>query len=795
MRAKAPRSSMISKGKISGEEGWISLGPWGGKDGEYWDFKVDGPMMQITVRYGDIIDSILFESKSSDGLVIGSSKKIGGPGGHMTETFCIESSVEQLSSIDLIYGKYNGQVTIFSLCFNTNRTKYGPFGSSLSYESIPIEGGVITGFHGLVGKFITAIGIFVTPKVNSLSSSEEKVHKLHSIPDPDSVPTQLKGKISGEEGWISSGPWGGRDGEYWAFKVEGPIIQITVRYGDVIDSILFESMSSDGLVIGRSKKIGGHGGHMTKTFCIKSSVEQLLSIDLIYGNYSGQVAIMSLCFNTNLTKYGPIGSNWSNSFETIPIEGGFIAGFHGLVENIITAIGIFVTPEVNRLSSSEEKAQSLHSIQGPDSAPTQLEGKISGEEGWICLGPWGGRDGKYWAYKVDGPIMQITVSRGTVINSILFESKRSDGLVIGSSKKIGGPGGHITETFSIDGSVEQLLSIDLTYGYHFGQVTIISLCFNTNLTKYGPFGSTWDASFESIRIEGGVVVGFHGLVGNFITAIGIFVTPNSIQDLDSAPTQGKISGEKGWISLGPWGGRDCEYWAYKVDGPIMQITVRHGTVIDSILFESKSSDGLVIRSSKKIGGPGGPKFETFCIDSSVEQLSSIHLIHGFYKGQVTIFSIEFNTNVTTYGPVGKRLLGGSLVSIPIEGGVIAGFHGLAGTFLTAFGIFVTPKVNSAPSSEEKVHNLHSIEDLDSVPTKLKGKISCEEGWISLGPWGGEDGSYWAYKAEGPIMQITICFGDAINSILFESKSSDGLVIGSSEKIGGSGGHITETVRP
>ncbi|KAH7834204.1 hypothetical protein Vadar_013758 [Vaccinium darrowii] len=725
---------MISKGKISGEEGWISLGPWGGKDGEYWDFKVDGPMMQITVRYGDVIDSILFESKSSDGLVIGRSKKIGGPGGHMTETFCIESSVEQLSSIDLTYGKYCRQVIIFSLCLNTNRTKYGPIGPSLSYESIPIEGGVIAGFHGLDGKFVTAIGIFVTPQVNSLFSSEEKVHKLHSIQDPDSVPTQLKGKISGEEGWISSGPWGGRDGEYWAFKVEGPIIQITVRYEDVIDSILFESMSSDGLVIGRSKKIGGPGGHMTETFCIKSSVEQLLSIDLIYGNYSGQVAIMSLCFNTNLTKYGPIGSNWSNSFETIPIEGGFIAGFHGLVENIITAIGIFVTPEVNRLSSSEEKAQSLHSIQGPDSAPTQLEGKISGEEGWICLGPWGGRDGKYWAYKVDGPIMQITVSRGTVINSILFESKRSDGLVIGSSKKIGGP-------------------------------------------------------------EGGVVVGFHGLVGNFITAIGIFVTPNSIQDLDSAPTQGKISGEKGWISLGPWGGRDREYWAYKVDGPIMQITVRHGTVIDSILFESKSSDGLVIRSSKKIGGPGGPKFETFCIDSSVEQLSSIHLIHGFYKGQVTIFSIEFNTNVTTYGPVGKRLLGGSLVSIPIEGGVIAGFHGLAGTFLTAFGIFVTPKVNSAPSSEEKVHNLHSIEDLDSVPTKLKGKISCEEGWISLGPWGGEDGSYWAYKAEGPIMQITICFGDAINSILFESKSSDGLVIGSSKKIGGSGGHITETVRP
>ncbi|KAH7841879.1 hypothetical protein Vadar_001918 [Vaccinium darrowii] len=241
---------MISKGKISREEGWKSLGPWGGKDGDYWDFKVDGPMMQITVRYGLVIDSIFFESKSSDGHVIGSSKKIGGPGGHMTKTFCIESSVEQLSSIDLTYGNYNGQVTIISLCLNTNRTKYGPIGSNWGRfsESIEIEGGVIAGFHGLVGNFITAIGIFVD------------------------------------------------------FK-----------------------------------------------FCIDTSVEQLSSIDLTYGNYCGQVTIISLCFNTNLTKHGPVGSSWGRFSETIRIESGFIAGFHGLVGNFITAIGIFVTPNSTQL--------------------------------------------------------------------------------------------------------------------------------------------------------------------------------------------------------------------------------------------------------------------------------------------------------------------------------------------------------------------------------------------------------------------------------------------------------------
>ncbi|KAF7123467.1 hypothetical protein RHSIM_Rhsim12G0045500 [Rhododendron simsii] len=77
---------------------------------------------------------------------------------------------------------------------------------------------------------------------------------------------------------------------------------------------------------------------------------------------------------------------------------------------------------------------------------------------------------------------------------------------------------------------------------------------------------------------------------------------------------------------------------------------------------------------------------------------------------------------------------------------------------------------------------------------VQGKISGEEGWISLGPWGGEDGVNWAYKADGPIMQISICYGLAIDSILIESKSCDG-VIRSSEKFGGTGGYSTETVRP
>ncbi|KAF7123956.1 hypothetical protein RHSIM_Rhsim12G0045900 [Rhododendron simsii] len=66
---------------ISSPQAFISLGPWGGKGGVYSEYKLAGPIMQITIRHGDVIDSILFESKNRDGGVIGSPVKIGGTGG------------------------------------------------------------------------------------------------------------------------------------------------------------------------------------------------------------------------------------------------------------------------------------------------------------------------------------------------------------------------------------------------------------------------------------------------------------------------------------------------------------------------------------------------------------------------------------------------------------------------------------------------------------------------------------------------------------------------------------------
>ncbi|KAG5520537.1 hypothetical protein RHGRI_033199 [Rhododendron griersonianum] len=154
---------MEKRARLLVKEG-IPRGPWGGNVGAYWAYKSDiAPIMQITLRYGSVIDSISIKSKSCDGNVIGSSQRFGGPYGHNSVTFRIDSSIEQLSSISLTYGHFNGERTIASLCFYSNQDTYGPFGSVQDPDdppvSIPIEDDVVlAGFHGRAGNYLNAIG-------------------------------------------------------------------------------------------------------------------------------------------------------------------------------------------------------------------------------------------------------------------------------------------------------------------------------------------------------------------------------------------------------------------------------------------------------------------------------------------------------------------------------------------------------------------------------------------------------------------------------------------------------------
>ncbi|KAF7143304.1 hypothetical protein RHSIM_Rhsim05G0058700 [Rhododendron simsii] len=160
------------QGKVTGEEGWISLGPWGPRglqrSRSETSYKADGPVMEMTVHYSQLspvsnigsIDAISFQSESCDGVLIGCSEIIGSSHGKMTQ------------------------------------------------------------------------------KSNIIVS-----------------------------GAIPLGPWGGQGGSFWVYKTDvTPIMEITLRYGEIIDSVLFRNYGRlNGDVVGCSDRFGGSGGHNHET--------------------------------------------------------------------------------------------------------------------------------------------------------------------------------------------------------------------------------------------------------------------------------------------------------------------------------------------------------------------------------------------------------------------------------------------------------------------------------------------------------------------------------------------------
>ncbi|KAG5520876.1 hypothetical protein RHGRI_033442 [Rhododendron griersonianum] len=111
------------------------------------------------------------------------------------------------------------------------------------------------------------------------------------------------------------------------------------------------------------------------------------------------------------------------------------------------------------------------------------------------------------------------------------------------------------------------------------------------------------------------------------------------------------------------------------------------------------------------------------------------------------------------------------------------------------------KIKGKESMHEKVAHLQKREEelkeeikelkTESKEQKLETKerqSNIGEGAITLGPWGGNRGGYWAYKLEVvPIMQMTLGYGSVIDSILITSKRRDSNIIGCSDRFGGPSG--------
>ncbi|KAI3762857.1 hypothetical protein L1987_53299 [Smallanthus sonchifolius] len=312
-------------------------------------------------------------------------------------------------------------------------------------------------------------------------------------------------------------------------------------------------------------------------------------------------------------------------------------------------------------------------------------------EGCISHGPWGGSQGKDWAYRPEGFISKIIVKYREVVDCIEFQSYCSKGETQSSAFGVAADGNWI-HPICIDYPDEFLISISGTYGSFKSHELVTSICFKTNQNVYGPFGNNSGNAF-SHDVKGKVIVGFHGRANNYLNAIGTYVMPKSLA------YEGKIMNEPCSSMLrmampreaGPWGASGGKSWDDGVFSTIKQVRVHLGelNVIYALQFEYLKKDGKSVLSQIH-GGADGSKVELVNFDCEDEFLIGISGLFGpveGYKGLEAIASISFHTNKRTHGPYGKEKgVGYVYYSSTASLGKVVGFHGRNDKFLSAIGV-------------------------------------------------------------------------------------------------------------
>ena len=137
---------------------------------------------------------------------------------------------------------------------------------------------------------------------------------------------------------------------------------------------------------------------------------------------------------------------------------------------------------------------------------------------------------------------------------------------------------------SISGCTEQVSGVNI----------LLSLTVHTSRKSHGPFGAVEGRHF-SFPYTGGKIIGFHGRCnGPLLESIGAFY--------EQIPHTYPVK------SLGPFGGPGgaCPYDWICTD--IKQITIRYGSLIDSISFDYVDSYGF-FRSVRHGGDGGGNCYE------------------------------------------------------------------------------------------------------------------------------------------------------------------------------------------
>ncbi|KAG2319688.1 hypothetical protein Bca4012_054073 [Brassica carinata] len=209
-------------------------------------------------------------------------------------------------------------------------------------------------------------------------------------------------------------------------------------------------------------------------------------------------------------------------------------------------------------------------------------------------------------------------------------------------------------------------------------------------------------------------------------------------------------------SVGPWGGQSGHAWDDGMFTNVKQIVIAHGYSIDSIQVEYDKNGSSVW--SEKRGGKGGIKVDKINLDYPHEYLTSVKGTYSAFDvwGNLCIRSLSFESNRKRYGPFGVE--SGTYFSMPKSDSKIIGFHGKAGWYLDAIGVYLQPVPKENPSSKILLHSpqivphgdkklehssvIHAgaeitkhklVTDTEKLQPKAGGGVKIH------GPWGGIGG--------------------------------------------------------
>nr|GEW29535.1 RNA-directed DNA polymerase, eukaryota [Tanacetum cinerariifolium] len=298
--------------EVVDKAGTVSVGPWGSKDGERWNFLLKGcKLTHITVVAKDCVYSIQFTYIVDKKSV--KSKKYGGPAPQDATPHTIYiPDRKMLTGISGTVGPYPPQsdnMVVTSLCFEVDTNNNGPYGTpSETPFSVLLTSGAFSGFFGYCGAYLESLGVIISP---------------------------YDGHV------VEFGPWGGKDGERWNFLLNGcNLTKITVVSSkDCVYSIQFTYIVNHNPV--SSPIYGGPGpaDATTDTIVIPYD-EKLTGISGTVGPYppqSDNMVVTSLCFEVNTNNYGQFGTESGTPFS-LPVESGDFSGFFGR-KPILKSIG------------------------------------------------------------------------------------------------------------------------------------------------------------------------------------------------------------------------------------------------------------------------------------------------------------------------------------------------------------------------------------------------------------------------------------------------------------------------